>query len=345
MAPQPGAAREDAADTPNAVCRRQALDEVLRRRTTATTRGDDEEDPRPGRDSDRQLQPRAEPLDLALHPGHASNVPNRRRGASADATTTAHPRDVRRRRRPRAARRQPTASHRPQRPTSVPSPPTPTREPAMTASSPPLPRPSPQSPAVRPIAARAVGRHQGLRQGRQPPSAPSTASTSSSTPAGSPPSWARPAPASRRSCTPSPGSTSSPTARSSSATSTSPRLNDKKLTQLRRDRLGFIFQAFNLVPDAHRPREHHPPDGPGRPQGRPAWLDLVVDHRRPREPLKHRPSELSGGQQQRVAVARALAAGRRSSSPTSPPATSTAAPAPRSSPSCARPCASSARPS
>ena len=84
-------------------------------------------------------------------------------------------------------------------------------------------------------------------------------------------------------------------------------LNDRKLTQLRRDRLGFIFQSFNLVPTLTALENITlPMDLAGRKADR-EWLDLVVatvglDNR-----LKHRPSELSGGQQQRVAVARALA--------------------------------------
>jgi putative ABC transport system ATP-binding protein len=84
-------------------------------------------------------------------------------------------------------------------------------------------------------------------------------------------------------------------------------LNDKQLTRLRRDRLGFIFQAFNLVPTLTALENITlPMDLAGRKPER-GWLDLVVatvglDNR-----LKHRPSELSGGQQQRVAVARALA--------------------------------------
>jgi putative ABC transport system ATP-binding protein len=84
-------------------------------------------------------------------------------------------------------------------------------------------------------------------------------------------------------------------------------LNDKKLTQLRRDRFGFIFQAFNLVPTLTTLENITlPMDLAGRKPDR-DWLELVLatvglEHR-----LEHRPSELSGGQQQRVAVARALA--------------------------------------
>jgi putative ABC transport system ATP-binding protein len=84
-------------------------------------------------------------------------------------------------------------------------------------------------------------------------------------------------------------------------------LSDKKLTQLRRDRLGFIFQAFNLVPTLNALENITlPMDLAGRTPDR-GWLDLVVATVGLENRLKHRPSELSGGQQQRVAVARALA--------------------------------------
>jgi putative ABC transport system ATP-binding protein len=84
-------------------------------------------------------------------------------------------------------------------------------------------------------------------------------------------------------------------------------LNDRKLTQLRRDRLGFVFQAFNLVPTLTALENITlPMDLAGR-KADPAWLDLVISTVGLQDRLKHRPSELSGGQQQRVAVARALA--------------------------------------
>ncbi len=84
-------------------------------------------------------------------------------------------------------------------------------------------------------------------------------------------------------------------------------LNDKKLTKLRRDRLGFVFQAFNLVPTLTALENITlPMDLAGRKPD-PVWLDLVVSTVGLSERLEHRPSELSGGQQQRVAVARALA--------------------------------------
>ena len=84
-------------------------------------------------------------------------------------------------------------------------------------------------------------------------------------------------------------------------------LNDKKLTKLRRDRLGFVFQSFNLVPTLTAIENITlPMDLAGRKPD-PVWLDLVVSTVGLGDRLKHRPSELSGGQQQRVAVARALA--------------------------------------
>jgi putative ABC transport system ATP-binding protein len=84
-------------------------------------------------------------------------------------------------------------------------------------------------------------------------------------------------------------------------------LSEKALTQLRRDRIGFVFQAFNLVPTlTARENITLPLDIAGR-DADPAWFDLVVDTIGLRDRLSHRPSELSGGQQQRVAGARALA--------------------------------------
>ncbi len=84
-------------------------------------------------------------------------------------------------------------------------------------------------------------------------------------------------------------------------------LSDKQLTKLRRDRIGFVFQAFNLIPTLST-RENI--ELPLRLAGRradEAWLRTVVDTVGLGDRLDHRPSELSGGQQQRVAVARALA--------------------------------------
>jgi putative ABC transport system ATP-binding protein len=83
-------------------------------------------------------------------------------------------------------------------------------------------------------------------------------------------------------------------------------LSEKEITRVRRDRVGFIFQAFNLVPTLTALENIRLPlDIAGRdPEG--DWMDQVVDALHLRARLKHRPSELSGGQQQRVAAARAL---------------------------------------
>src|SRR5690242_21742323 len=85
------------------------------------------------------------------------------------------------------------------------------------------------------------------------------------------------------------------------------RLGDRALTRLRRDRIGFVFQAFNLVPTLTALENITLPlDIAGRKPDQ-AWLDTVIDTIGLRERLRHRPSELSGGQQQRVACARAMA--------------------------------------
>jgi putative ABC transport system ATP-binding protein len=85
------------------------------------------------------------------------------------------------------------------------------------------------------------------------------------------------------------------------------RLNDNKLTQLRRDRVGFIFQAFNLIPTLTAAENIVLPLRLASRKPDPAWLGQVVATVGLGDRLTHRPSELSGGQQQRVAVARALA--------------------------------------
>ena len=83
-------------------------------------------------------------------------------------------------------------------------------------------------------------------------------------------------------------------------------LGDKALTRLRRERLGFVFQAFNLVPTlTARENITLPLDIAGRTVDQ-QWFDTVIDTVGLRDRLTHRPSELSGGQQQRVACARAL---------------------------------------
>jgi len=83
-------------------------------------------------------------------------------------------------------------------------------------------------------------------------------------------------------------------------------LSDAELTRIRRDRVGFVFQAFNLLPTMNAEENillglrlaGRRPD--------PAWFDTVVGTLGLRQRLKHKPGELSGGQQQRVACARAL---------------------------------------
>jgi putative ABC transport system ATP-binding protein len=84
-------------------------------------------------------------------------------------------------------------------------------------------------------------------------------------------------------------------------------LNDKQLTELRRTKIGFVFQAYNLVPTLTAQENITLPLLLGGTKGDQAWIDQVIDTVGLRDRLKHRPSELSGGQQQRVAVARALA--------------------------------------
>ena len=83
-------------------------------------------------------------------------------------------------------------------------------------------------------------------------------------------------------------------------------LPDRQLTRLRRDRIGFVFQAFNLLPVLSAAGNITLPlDIAGRDADR-DWLSTVVDAVGLADRLTHRPSELSGGQQQRVAIARTL---------------------------------------
>ena len=84
-------------------------------------------------------------------------------------------------------------------------------------------------------------------------------------------------------------------------------LNDKQLTELRRTDVGFVFQAYNLVPTLTAEENIMLPLLLGGNKGDAEWIARVIDTVGLRDRLKHRPSELSGGQQQRVAVARALA--------------------------------------
>jgi putative ABC transport system ATP-binding protein len=85
------------------------------------------------------------------------------------------------------------------------------------------------------------------------------------------------------------------------------RLGERALTKLRRERVGFIFQSFNLLPTLTAAENIALPLAIARRKPDQAWLDTVIDTVGLRERLRHRPSELSGGQQQRVAAARALA--------------------------------------
>ncbi|WP_326789345.1 MULTISPECIES: ABC transporter ATP-binding protein [unclassified Streptomyces] len=84
-------------------------------------------------------------------------------------------------------------------------------------------------------------------------------------------------------------------------------LDDRRLTLLRRDRIGFVFQAFNLIPTLTVAENIALPMDLAGTKGSRAWTDALVDVVGLRDRLHHRPSELSGGQQQRVAVARAFA--------------------------------------
>lgn len=84
-------------------------------------------------------------------------------------------------------------------------------------------------------------------------------------------------------------------------------LADKALTRLRRDRLGFVFQSFNLVPVLTAGENLVLPAKLGGDEPDQAWVDRIVEVLELGDRLEHRPSELSGGQQQRVAIGRALA--------------------------------------
>jgi putative ABC transport system ATP-binding protein len=83
-------------------------------------------------------------------------------------------------------------------------------------------------------------------------------------------------------------------------------LSEKQLTLLRRKKVGFVFQTFNLVPTLTAAENITLPLDIAGDEPDPAWFDTVVDTIGLRDRLSHRPSELSGGQQQRVAGARAL---------------------------------------
>ncbi len=83
-------------------------------------------------------------------------------------------------------------------------------------------------------------------------------------------------------------------------------LSDKLLTRLRRERIGFVFQSFNLVPTLTAGENIGLPLAIAGRRPDPEWYDAVIDTVDLRDRLDHLPNQLSGGQQQRVAVARAL---------------------------------------
>jgi putative ABC transport system ATP-binding protein len=84
-------------------------------------------------------------------------------------------------------------------------------------------------------------------------------------------------------------------------------LDDRRLTELRRTKVGFVFQSFNLLPVLSAQENILLPLQIGGRKPDQAWVDQVIDSVGLRDRLSHRPAEMSGGQQQRVAVARALA--------------------------------------
>ncbi len=84
------------------------------------------------------------------------------------------------------------------------------------------------------------------------------------------------------------------------------RAGEKELTLIRRDKLGFIFQSYNLIPTLNALENMTLPMSLAGTKPDPAWLDTIVKTVRLEDRLTHRPAELSGGQQQRVAVGRAL---------------------------------------
>ncbi|MCB0900241.1 MAG: ABC transporter ATP-binding protein, partial [Actinobacteria bacterium] len=84
-------------------------------------------------------------------------------------------------------------------------------------------------------------------------------------------------------------------------------LKDKALTALRRDKVGFVFQSFNLIPTLTAQENITLPMDIAGSKPDQQWVNLIIDTVGLRSRLDHKPSELSGGQQQRVACARALA--------------------------------------
>jgi putative ABC transport system ATP-binding protein len=84
-------------------------------------------------------------------------------------------------------------------------------------------------------------------------------------------------------------------------------MNEKKLTLLRREKIGFVFQSYNLVPTLNAQENITLPLDIARRRPDKEWVDRIIQTMGLADRLDHRPSELSGGQQQRVAAARALA--------------------------------------
>jgi putative ABC transport system ATP-binding protein len=84
------------------------------------------------------------------------------------------------------------------------------------------------------------------------------------------------------------------------------RMNDRQLTALRRDEIGFVFQSYNLVPTLTAAENIRLPLAIAGRRPDAGWYDAVIDTVNLADRLTHKPNELSGGQQQRVAVARAL---------------------------------------
>ncbi|EFL22541.1 LOW QUALITY PROTEIN: putative ABC transporter, ATP-binding protein, partial [Streptomyces himastatinicus ATCC 53653] len=125
-------------------------------------------------------------------------------------------------------------------------------------------------------------------------------------PGRSPPSWGRPARASPRSCAAPPVSTAPPPGGVFLGDTEISRLREHKLTLLRRERIGFVFQSFNLVPSLTAKDNILLPFRLAGKRPDRDWMRDVVHRTGLTERLGHRPAELSGGQQQRVAVARAL---------------------------------------
>jgi putative ABC transport system ATP-binding protein len=85
-------------------------------------------------------------------------------------------------------------------------------------------------------------------------------------------------------------------------------MNERERTRLRRERIGFIFQSFNLIPTLNAIENIMLPERLAKTEVDKPWFDQVIDRVHMKDRLTHTPNQLSGGQQQRVAVARALVA-------------------------------------